>query len=55
MTDVDSVIKRKSYPQKIHLCFENALGKLFHVLKISGIYKRSLMCYCIDFRLVVRN
>ena len=39
MNNVDCVIKRDVYPQKMHSCSKNVLGISVFVLKISVVYQ----------------
>ena len=56
MNNVDCVIKRDVYPQKIHSCYENIPGISIFVLKISVVYQKNIYhrCYCMVIPLVER-
>ena len=43
MNNVDCVIKRDVYPQKMDSCSENIREILVFVLKISVVYKKYIM------------
>ena len=45
MNNVDCVIKRDVYPQKMHSCSENILGISLFVLKLSGVWV--WVCGCV--------
>ena len=54
MNDVDCVIKRDVYLQKIQLVSKNNCGISFSVKKISVVHQRKIYhgCYCMDILLV---